>query len=83
MLCAIICCQDASIRRSTRFKLSLLHFNKLNIDNNQLSKNSKCDDYSDINFPLNFTLNQVDSTTNLLDNVLTEVVLWPTKNQGV
>ena len=62
MLRAIICCQCDIIRRSTRFKLSLLHFNKLDIDNNHLSTNSEYDDYSGINFPLQFAINQVDST---------------------
>ena len=84
MLWAIICRQDAIICKSTRFKSSLLHFNELNIDNNHLSTNSEYDDYSGINFPLQFALNQVDSTTNPLDDViLTEVVLRPTKNQGM
>ena len=63
MMCNIICCQDAIIRRSTKFKLSLVHFNKLDIDNNYLSTDSEYDDYSGINFPLQFALNQVDSTT--------------------
>ena len=80
IVCAIICCQDAIICRSTRFKLSLLYFNKLNIDNNHVSTNSDYDDYPGINFPFQFVFNQVYSTTNLLDNVvLTEVVLQPTK----
>ena len=80
MLCAIICHQDAIIYRSTRFKSSLLHFNELNIDNNHLSTNSKYDDHSGINFSLQFALNQIDSTTNLLnDVVLPEIVLRPTE----
>ena len=84
MLCAIIRCQDDIICKSTRFKSSVLNFNKLDIDNNHLSTNSEYDDHSGINFPLLFALNQVDSTTNqLYDGVSTEVVLQPTKNQGV
>ena len=80
ILCAIICCQDAIIQRSTRFKLSLLHFNELDIDNNHVLTNSEYDDQSGFNFPLQFALNQVDSTTNLLDDVvLTKVVLRPTE----
>ena len=44
------------------------------------STNSEYNDNSGINFSLQFTLNQVDSTTNLLDNVvLTEVFLRPTE----
>ena len=76
MLWAIICRQDAIICKSTRFKSSLLHFNELDIDNNHLSTNSEGNNYSVINFPLQFAPKQVDSTTDLLDNVvLTEVVL--------
>ena len=80
MLHATICCQDNIICRSTRFKLSLLHFNKLDINNNHVLTNSEYNNHSILNFPLQFTPNQVDSTTNLLDNVvLTEVVLRPTE----
>ena len=80
MLCAIIHCQDAIVCRSTRFMLSLLHFNKLDIDNNHVSTNLEYDDHFGINLPLQFTLNQVGYTSNLLDNVvLTEVVLPPTE----
>ena len=80
MLCAIIHRTNAIIHKSTRFKSSLLRFNKLNIDNNHVSTNSKYDDYSGINFPLQFAPNQVDSTTDMLDDVvLTEVVLRPTE----
>ena len=84
MLYAIICCQDAIIYKSTRFKLSLLHFNELHIDNIHLLTNSKYDDYSGINFPLQFAPNQVDSTTYLLDNVvLTKIFYDQPKNQRV
>ena len=80
MLCAIIRCQDAIICRSKRFKSSLLHFNQLDIDNNHLLTNSEYDDHSGINFPLHFAPNQVDSNTNLLDDVvLNEVVLRQTE----
>ena len=80
MLCAIICCQDAIIHRSTRFKSSLLYFNELDIDNNYLLTHSEYEDHSGINFPLQFVLNQVGLTTNLLHNVvLTEVVLQLTE----
>ena len=80
MLCAIICCQNTIIRRSTRFKWSLLHFNKLDIDINHLLTKSEYDDHSSINFPLQFAFNQVNSTTNQLNAVvLTEVVLRPTE----
>ena len=80
MLRATIRCQDDIICSSTRFKSSLLHFNKLDINNTHLLTNSKYNDHSVINFPLQFAPNQVDSTTNLLDDVvLTEVVLQPTE----
>ena len=80
MLCAIIRRQDDIICRSTRFKSSILHSNKLDIDNNYLLTNSEYNDYSNINFPLQFAPNQVDPTTNLLDDVvITEIVLRPTK----
>jgi len=80
MLCAIIRPQDAIICKSIRFKLSLLYFKELDIDNNHLLTNSEYDDYSGINLPLQFAPNQVDSTIDPLDNVvLTEVVLRPTK----
>ena len=80
MLCATICRQDDTVCRSRRFKLSILHFNKLDIDNNHLSTNSEYDNYSSIYFPIESAPNQVDSTTDLLDDVvLTEVVLQPTE----
>ena len=82
MLCAIIRCQDAVICRSTKFKSVLLHFNEINIDNNYLSTNSEYDDQSGLNFPLQFFCNQVSSTTNLLDDVVSTKV-DQSKNQGV
>ena len=81
MLHANICCQDDIICQSTRFKPSLLHFNEFNMNNNHLSTNSTYSDHSVINFPFQFTPNHVDSTTNLLDEmVLTKVVTRSTKN---
>ena len=59
MLRANICCQDDIIRRSTRFKPSLLHFNEFDMNNNHLSTNSTYNDHSVLNFPLQFTPNQV------------------------
>ena len=78
MLCAIICYQDDIIHRSTRSKPSLLYFNKLDINNNHLSKKSEYNDHSVLHFPLQFSPNQVDSTTNLWnDVVLTKYDLLP------
>ena len=74
VLRATICCQDDVICRSTRFKYSLLDFKELDINNNHLPTNSEYNDHSFLNFKLQFTPNQVNSTTNLLDDViLTEV----------
>ena len=54
------------------------------MDNDDLSTNSEYDNRFNINFPLHHAINQVDSNTNLIDEViLAEVVLQPTKNQGV
>ena len=50
MLRANIRCQDDIIRKSTRFKSSLLHSNE--IDNNNLSTNSEYNDHYVLNFPL-------------------------------
>ena len=84
MLRANMRCQDDIICRSTKFKPSLLHFNELDIDNNHLLTNSECNDHSILNFPLQFAPNEIDSTTDLLDNVvLTEVVLQPKKPRSV
>ena len=52
MLRANIRCQDDIIRRSTRFKPSLLHFNKFDMNNNHSSTNSIYNDHSVLNFPL-------------------------------
>ena len=78
MLRATISCQDDIICRSTRFKPSLLHFNEFNMNNDHLSTNSEYKDQYIVNFSPQFIPNQVDSTTNLSDEVvLTEVVLRP------
>ena len=80
MLHATICCQDDVICRSTKFTLSIVYFNKLAVNDNHLLINSENNGHSIINFSLQFTLNQVDFATNLLDNmVLTKFVLQPTK----
>ena len=50
------------------------------MDNNHILTNSTYNDHCVFNFPLQFTPNQVDSTIDLLDEVvLTEVVMQPTK----
>ena len=73
-------CQDIIVRESTKLKVSLLPVKKLNMGNNHLSTNSEYNNRSSINFHIQHTLNQVDSNTDLLDEViLTEVVLQLTK----
>ena len=80
MLCALNHRQDITFRASTKLKSSLLPVKELNIDNNDLSTNSEYDNRSSINFLFHHALDQVDSNTDLLDEVvLTEVVLRPTK----
>ena len=72
--------QDDIIRRSTRFKPPLLHSNEFDMNYNHLSVDLTHTDHSILNFPPQFTSNQVDSTTDLFDKVvLTEVVIRPTE----
>ena len=50
------------------------------MNNNHLSVNSTNNDHSVLHFPLQFTPNHVDYTTDMLDEVvLTKVVMRPTK----
>ena len=73
-------CQDITVRGYTKLKLSLLPFEELNMDNDDLATNSEYDICSNNDFSLHHALNQVDLTTNLVDKViLTKVVLRPTK----
>ena len=76
MFQATIRCQVDTICRSTRFNSYLLHFNKLDANNIYLLTKSEYNDHFVLIFLPRFTRNQVDSTTDLLDDVdLTEVVL--------
>ena len=80
MLCSLNHHQDVTVCGYTKLKLFLLHFEELNIGNDDLSTNSEYDNHSTFNFPFHHALNQVDSNTDLVDKViLTEVVLRPTK----
>ena len=82
MLHSINHCQDSTVRENTKLKSPLLPFDKLNTGNGDLSTNSIYYNRSNINFPLHHALNQVDLNTDLLDKeILTEVVLQPTKNK--
>ena len=76
--------QDITARENTKLKSSLLPFEELIMDNNDLSTQSEYDNCFNINFPLHHALNQVDLNTNLLDKMIsTEVVLQPTKKQRI
>ena len=80
MIHATTCCQIDNIHRSTRFKSSLLHFNKLDVNSIHLSTNLEYNDHLILIYPPRFTHNQVDSTTDLFDDVdLNEVILRPTE----
>ena len=69
MLCANISCQDDIIRQSTIFKPSLLYSFKFDLNNNYFLVNSTHNYHYILNFPLQFTSNHVDPTTNLLDEL--------------
>ena len=76
--------QDINVIASTKLKSSLLPFEELNMDNNDLSTNSEYNNRSSVNFLCHHAPKQVDSNNNLLDEViLTEVVYDQPKNQGV
>ena len=80
MLCSLNHRQDITVHENTELESFLLLFKELNMGNGDLSTNSEYDNLPNINFPLHHALNQVDSNTNLLDEViLTVVVLRPTK----
>ena len=80
MLRALNLCQDVTLCVSTKLKSPLLPFDKLSIGNDHLSTDAGYDNCFCINFPFHSALNQVGSSTSLLDEViLTEVVLQPTK----
>ena len=80
MLRVLNLCQNVTLRGSTKLK-SLLPFDKSNIGNDHLSTDSGYDNHSCLNFLFHCALNQVDLSTDLLDEViLTKVVIRPTKN---
>ena len=81
MLCSLNHYQDTTERENTKSKSSLLPFEELNMGNGDLSTKSEYINYSNINFPLHYTLNQIHSNTDLMNKmILTKVVLQPTKN---
>ena len=84
MLHAINLCQDTTLCGSTKMKQPFLPFNKPNLCNDYILRDSEYIDRSCINFLCHCVLHQVDLDTNILDNViLTKVALQPTENQGV
>ena len=80
MLCAINFRQDNTLRGSTKMKPPFLPFDKPNLCNDYILRDSEYIDRSCINFTCHCVLNQVNSDTDLLNNViLTKVALRPTK----
>ena len=69
MFCALNLRQDANLCESTKLKPYILPFGKLDIGIDHLLTDSGYDNHSCINFPFHCVLNQVDSSTNLLDKV--------------
>ena len=63
MLCAIDICQNTSLSEFTRMKLPFLPFDKPNLCNDQILIDTEYIDHF-------YFLNQVDSNTDLLDDVL-------------
>ena len=80
MLRALNLRQDVVLLGSTKLEPSLLPLDELIMGKDHLSTDSGYDNHSCINFPFHRALNQVDSNTDLLDEViLIEVVLRPTR----
>ena len=80
MIRAINLRQDATCLESTRIKPPFLPFNEPNMCNDYILRDPEYIDRFCINFPCHCVLNQVDSDTDLLDNVLlTKDVLQPTE----
>ena len=80
MLCAINFHQDATLCEYTKMKLPFLPFVEPNLCNDYILSDLKYIDRFCINFPCHFVSNQVDSDTDLLDNViLIKVTLQPIK----
>ena len=70
MLRSLNRCQDITGCENTTLKSSILPFEELNMGNGDLSTNLEYDRRSNINFPLHLTLNQVDSNTNMLNEMI-------------
>ena len=80
MICAINIRQDATHHESTKIKPPFLPYDKPDLYNNYILKDPEYTDLFYIHFPCHCILNQIDSNTDLLDNVLlTKDVLQPTK----
>ena len=70
MLCSLNHRQDIRVRENTKLKSPLLPFDKLDIGNDHLLTDSGYDNHSCINFPFHRVLNQVNSSADLLDEVV-------------
>ena len=56
LLCSLNHRQDITVRENTKLKSPRLPFKELNMDNGDLSTNSKYDNYSNINFHFTMVL---------------------------
>ena len=81
MICAINCCQDATRQANTKVKPPFLPYDEPNLCNDYILKDLVCIERFYISSPCDCVLNQVDSDTDLLNNVvLMKDILRPTKN---
>ena len=80
MICAINLCQDATYHEYMGVEPPFLPDGELDLCNNYVLKDLDYIDCFRINFPCHCVLDQVDSDTDLLDNVLlTKNILQSTK----
>ena len=70
MIRAINLCQDATCHESTKMKPPFLPYNEPDLCNNYILKDPEYIDRFCNNFPCQCVVNQVDSDTDLLNNVL-------------
>ena len=70
MICTINLCQIVTVCVSKKMKPLFLPFDEINLCNNYILRDPEYIDRFCISFPSHCVLNQVDSDTNLLDNVL-------------
>ena len=70
MICAVNLREDATLCESTKMKPPFLPLHEPNLCNNYILRDSEYIDCFCIKFPCHCVLNQVDSDTNLLDNMI-------------